>query len=137
MISLMNLTSRSDIIGATASILCFVHCVATPFIFVAHAGLALGEESHPWWWGTLDIVFLVISFFAVYWSTRTTSKTWVKFAFWFAWLFLSFLIINEKLAFSHLPETLIYLPTIGLISLHYYNRRYCHCADDECCVEKQ
>ncbi len=134
--NLLNLTSRSDIIGATASILCFVHCVATPFIFVAHAGLALGEESHPWWWGTLDIVFLVISFFAVYWSSRTTSKTWVKFAFWFFWLFLSLFLMNERLGFMHLSEELIYLPTVGLILLHFYNRRHCRHADDSCYTEK-
>ncbi len=134
--NLINLTSKSDVIGATASILCFVHCVATPFIFVAHAGLALGAESHPWWWGILDLVFLIVSFFAVYWSTRTTSKKWMKIALWFSWLFLSFLLLNEKLEFVHLPEALIYLPTLSLISLHFYNRRHCQHANDDCSVEK-
>ena len=88
MLNLVNLSTRSDVIGAAASVLCFIHCLATPFLFVAHAGLTIGHESHPLWWGALDIVFLAISFFAVYWSTRNTSKKWIKYAFWFSWLFL-------------------------------------------------
>lgn len=132
--NLISLTSRSDIIGAIASIMCFVHCVATPFIFVAHAGLTHGMESHPWWWGTIDLAFLIISFFAVYWSTRNTTKRWIKYAFWFSWVFLSLILINEKVGLWHLAEELIYLPTLGLISLHFYNRRYCRCETDNCCA---
>ncbi len=73
MTKVVNLTSKSDFIGVAASTLCFFHCIATPLIFVAQAGSAVMEEVHPWWWGTLDIIFLVISFFAVYWSSRKSS----------------------------------------------------------------
>ena len=137
MTSLFNLTSRSDIIGATASTLCFVHCLATPFLFVAQAGLTVGEELHPWWWGTLDIVFLVISFFAVYWSARHSSKRWMKSALWLSWITLSFVVLNEKLSLISLWEEAIYPPALALIVFHLYNRKYCTCGKQQCCVDEE
>ncbi|CAN0596127.1 unnamed protein product [Ectocarpus sp. 12 AP-2014] len=136
MTNLVNLRYKSDIIGALASTLCFIHCLATPFFFVAQAGLAIGETLHPWWWGTLDILFLAIAFFAVYWSIKNTSKPRIKYTFWLLWMLLAMIVFNEKLEIAHLAEEVIYLPTLGLISLHYYNRRYCRCEDDNCCADK-
>lgn len=129
MINAINIKSKSDIIGATASSLCFLHCVATPFLFVAHASTVAIEASHPWWWGMLDIFFLIISFFAVYWSARKTSRSWIKYALWSAWLLLTLLIVNEKLELWHFSEEAIYVPAISLIVLHVYNRNFCQCAD--------
>ncbi|WP_350286298.1 MerC domain-containing protein [uncultured Croceitalea sp.] len=134
MTNLANISYKSDIIGAFSSILCFVHCLITPFFFAAHAGLALGEASHPWWWGTLDLLFLAIAFVAIYWSTKNTSKSWIKYAFWSLWTVLAIIVVNEKLEIVHLAEEIIYLPTLGLISLHFYNRSYCRCEDDNCCT---
>ncbi|WP_340063604.1 MerC domain-containing protein [Ascidiimonas aurantiaca] len=135
MVNWLNFSSRSDIIGIIASSLCFLHCLATPFLFVAYTGTSIIEETHTWWWGTLDLIFLVISFLAIYWSARVTSSKWIKHAFWYAWLFLSLLIVNEKLEVWHLPEWIIYLPAIGLIALHFYNHRYCRCKGENCCID--
>ncbi len=137
MTGLVNIKSRSDIIGATASTLCFVHCLATPFLFVAQAGLAVGEELHPWWWGTLDIVFLVISFLAVYWSAKHSSKRWMKYALWLSWIALTFIVLNEKAALIELREEAIYVPALGLIFFHLYNRKYCTCGKEQCCVDEK
>lgn len=136
MTNLLTLRSKSDIIGALASTLCFAHCLATPFFFVAQAGLMVGEASHPWWWGTLDLLFLAIAFFAVYWSAKHTSQPWIKYAFWCLLLVLAAIVINEKLEIAHIAEEAIYIPTLGLISLHFYNRRYCRCEDDGCCTQQ-
>jgi len=133
--NVINLTSKSDFIGATASTLCFLHCLATPLLFVAYSNAAIVEESHPWWWGILDIVFLVISFFAIYWTTKNTSKRWVQYTFWSLWALLAGIILNEKWEIMHLAEEIIYLPTLGLVFLHFYNRRYCQCEDEHCCTE--
>jgi len=132
---IINFTSRSDIIGATASAMCFIHCLVTPFLFVAYSNTAIIGDTHPWWWGILDIVFLVISFFAVYWSTYNTSKQFVKYTFWTLWMLLALIIINEKWEIAHIAEVFIYLTTLGLVFLHFYNRRYCQCEDDKCCVD--
>jgi len=112
---IINFTSRSDIIGATASAMCFIHCLVTPFLFVAYSNTAIIEDTHPWWWGILDIVFLVISFFAVYWSTYNTSKQFVKYTFWTLWMLLALIIINEKWEIAHIAEVFIYLTTLGLV----------------------
>ena len=132
MVNAIKLSSKSDLIGGIASSLCFLHCLATPLFFVVYAGSTIVEETHPWWWGMLDIFFLAISFIAVYWSARNSSRNWIKFLFWFSWVFLALLVLNEKFGFGPLPESLIYLPTLGLVGLHYYNHRYCRCEDDGC-----
>jgi|GEM_PF-219651 len=133
----MNWTSKSDTIGIVASALCFVHCLATPLLFLAQSHWVIAGDTHPWWWGILDLFFLGFSFFAVYWSSRTTSKLWVKYAFWALWAILLLIIGNEKMGWVSLPEATIYFPTLGLIVLHYYNRRYCRCAETGCCASHQ
>lgn len=131
----IRLTSKSDLIGASTSALCLIHCLATPILFVAQAGLSNHGESHPQWWGFLDILFLVISYFAVWWSGTTTSRAWIRRALWTSWIVLCAMVLNEKLAVFPLIEEVIYIPTTGLIFLHLYKRRYCHCGEEECCVE--
>ena len=39
-LSIKTLTTKSDLWGAFASGLCLIHCLATPFIFLAQAGAA-------------------------------------------------------------------------------------------------
>ncbi len=128
--------SKSDLLGGLTSSLCLVHCLLTPFLFVAQAGIS-GHHHHakgPWWWGGIDVLFLVLSLAAVYWSVQKTSKQWLKYAFVVSWLALSLVIFNEKIEGFHLPEEVIYLPTLGLIFLHLYNRKYCQCTDERCCA---
>ena len=130
----------SDLLGAMASGLCLIHCLATPFLFMVQAEVAhhhAHEHAHgdiPLWWGLIDSVLLVVSFFAVFWAARNSTKTWMKYALYATWIALAFIILNEKIGFVHLPEEIIYIPTIGLIGLHLYNRKYC-CEDESCKVE--
>jgi len=126
----------SDTWGALASGLCLIHCLATPFIFAAHAGAAAHDHHHesPFWWGLIDSVLLVVSFLAVVWSARNSSRQWVKVALFLSWAVLAGIILNEKFGWLHLPEALIYLPAVSLVGLHLYNRRYCQCEDETCCA---
>jgi len=133
--------NKSDVLGSVASGICLVHCVATPFLFVAHLG-EVGHHHHhhgtsPFWWQLIDIAFLVIAFVAVYWSAKNSSKQWMKFALFISWAALTLVLVNEKLAFFHLAEEIIYLPTIALIGFHLYNRRYCQCGCEACSVPEQ
>ena len=125
--------NNSDSIGAIASSLCLIHCVATPFIFIAQTCSATCCESAPTWWTIIDYVFLAISFFAVYWSSNNSSKQWVKYSLWFNWIALCLLIINEKLQLYSIPEGIIYLPAMTLFVLHLYNQKYCRCNNNQCC----
>jgi len=130
------LIPRSDIIGVAASLLCLAHCIASPFLFIWYTSMTVIEKTSLWWWSILDLVFLIISFFAVYWSVKTTSKNWMQFILWGSWGALTLALINEKLSIIHLGEIAIYIPTISLMFFHVYNKKYCRCNDESCCVGK-
>lgn len=131
------LRSKSDLIGAFASGLCLVHCLATPLLFIAQAGMVEVGEVHPQWWGLLDMVFLGISFIAIWWSAKTTSKKWIRNALWLSWAALSIVILNEKMSLFPLLEQAIYVPATALVFLHLYNRKYCNCTKGQCCVDEE
>lgn len=124
----------SNNIGIIASVLCLIHCLATPFIFVVQAGVLAYENSHRQLWGLLDLVFLIVSLLAVWWSGKTTSKPWIRLTLWISWIFLVFIVLNEKLTLFQLAEEAIYIPSLALVLLHLYNKKYCKCKGDECCT---
>ena len=118
----------SDEMGSLVSSLCLIHCLATPLLFAAHLGVGEHHHASPLWWKSLDIIFLILAFWAVYWSARKSNSSWIKYAMYASWLFLTMVLLNERLELFHWREELIYLPTISLIGLHIYNRKYCQCA---------
>lgn len=130
------INQKADSIGAISSALCLIHCIATPFIFIAQTSLSACCSATPSWWGFIDYLFLVISFFAVYHTSNATVSKWVKPSLWLSWGLLLFVIINEKVAWFSFSEYVIFIPTISLIILHLYNRKYCKCNVDKCCVHK-
>jgi len=128
-----NKVIQSDNLGALASGLCLIHCIATPFIFVAHTCSASCSGA-PIWWSAIDYIFIGISFLAIYWSAQTTSKNWVKYALWTGWTILLFMIVNERVNWIHLLELAIYIPALSLVGLHLYNLKYCQCKEEVCCA---
>lgn len=127
---------NSDILGTFASSLCLAHCVATPFLFLAQASAATCCDGPPTWWKFMDYFFLAISFFAIYWTTKTTTIKWMKPMLWLSWSVLAGIILNEKLELVPIPEAAIYYPAVALMGLHIYNRKYCTCNFDKCCVNE-
>ena len=55
------LKQKSDLIGAIASFICMIHCLATPFLFIASACSKSCCAAAPKWWVWLDFVFLSLS----------------------------------------------------------------------------
>ncbi|MFK7796305.1 MAG: MerC domain-containing protein [Aureispira sp.] len=53
----MILTQKSDFFGAAASTLCLIHCLITPFIFVAQTCSRTCCSDAPIWWRMIDVVF--------------------------------------------------------------------------------
>ena len=128
--------NRSDTLGAVASTMCMAHCLITPIVFMASSGtVKQANLSVPGWWINLDFLFLLISFLAIYRSTQTTSKAFMKPALWGNWFFLLLLIINEKMNLLHLPDFITYIAATTLASLHLYNLKYCQCKDENCCFK--
>jgi len=128
---------KSDILGTFASSLCLVHCIATPFIFIAQTCSATCCETAPVWWQFIDYMFLVISLFAILWSTKNTNINWIKPLLWLSWLTLLIVILNEKFGWFSLANFAIYIPAFSLIILHLYNRKHCKCNIDKCCVNEK
>lgn len=126
--------NKSDSVGILSSSLCLLHCLATPFLFVAQTQIFAHAPSKPIWWSSLDFVFIIISAFAIYFSSKNTSKKWISVALWISWFLLLFIIANEKVAWFTIPEFAIYFPSATLIFLHWYGGKFCQCKDDHCCV---
>ena len=87
---------KSDALGAIASGLCILHCLATPFFFIASACSLSCCNNAPLWWQWMDYVFLGISFFAIKYATKSSSKDWVVQGLWVAWVALFIAILNIK-----------------------------------------
>ncbi|BDD05692.1 MerC domain-containing protein [Aureibacter tunicatorum] len=130
----MYLNQRSDIFGAMASGLCLIHCMATPLLFIAQTCSSTCCDSSPFWWKSIDFLFIAISFIAIYQSSKTTSKHWVKVAFWANWSAMLLVILNENIALVQLPELSIYALATSLILLHIYNKKFCQCKAKKCCI---
>ncbi len=133
-IKLRLILEKSDIFGAVASTLCLVHCIATPFIFIAHSCAAHSCTSAPGWWSGLDYLFLIVSFFAVKRSAKQTAKPFMKPALWISWGTLLILVLNEKVEGVDLPEVFTHISAITLAVLHIYNLKFCQCQTNTCCT---
>lgn len=124
--------NKSDFLGMLASGLCLLHCLVTPFLFIAKTCSSTCCAETPIWWKTIDVLFLGISFFAVLSSTNKSNKTSIKVAMWVMWSLLCFIILNEYLEFVQLFEQAIYIPTALLIALHLYSLKFCQCKKQGC-----
>lgn len=123
---------KSDLIGALASSLCLIHCIATPFLFVAKACSATCCSSSPVWWQAIDYVFIIISFFAIFFATKNSTKKWIVFALWSSWFLLLITILCETFETGLFPSSFIYFPSAAIIGFHFYNLKYCKCREDTC-----
>lgn len=136
---MISITQKSDTLGAFASGLCLVHCLITPVLFIVQTCTNVccaNGDVVPSWWTALDYIFLGVSLLAIFWSVKTTSKNWIKYALWISWGLLFFVIMNERFALMTINKYLGYVPALLLVSLHLYNRRYCQCNEDKCCTAK-
>lgn len=124
--------NRSDYFGSIASFFCLIHCIVTPLIYVVNVKSFCCQSSTPFWWKSLDYIFLFISFIAVYWSIKSTNINWMKLGLSISWLLLFVIILNEKMMWFPLSEHSIYIPSISLIVLHIYNAKFCRCSKNEC-----
>jgi len=118
-----SIQQKSDFIGVSVGALCLIHCIATPFLFVAQTYSISKSMESPIWWEFLDFIFLLLSFMAVYRSTKTSQRAIIGKSMWFFWICLTFGILNEKLAWLPLSEIFLYIPAIALITLHLFNHK--------------
>ena len=55
----------------------------------------------------------------------------MPYALYVSWGLLAAYIIGEKFHLIHLAHEWMFLPALGLVFLHLYNRRHCNCEDDQ------
>ena len=126
------LHNNSDTIGVFTSLVCSIHCFATPILFVAQSGL-LSSNIQPLWWESINYIFIVLSFIAIYYSAKNTSENIMKPILWVCWLFFVSVILNEMIELTRIPELFSYVSAFSLAFVHVYNLKYCQCKDGECC----
>lgn len=129
-----SISTKADVYGAIASLLCLAHCFATPILFFSHNSIASEVQLTPIWWETLDFSFLAISFLAIYRSTQTTTKRLMKYLLWSFWALLLTFILNEKIYLVNVSGVYRDLSAVILALLHIYNLSFCQCKDDTCCI---
>ena len=127
-------TIKTDQIGVIASVLCMIHCIATPFVFFARACSTSCCADAPYWWSLLDFVFLVVSFFAIYQTRKRPTKKWLKIEMWTSWSLLFAVLVIEKLNLFTLFDYAIYIPAFALVFLHLQNLKHCPCKPGSCIV---
>ena len=127
------LHNNSDTIGVFTSLVCSIHCFATPILFVAQSGL-LSSNIQPLWWESINYIFIVLSFIAVYYSAKNTSENIMKPILWVCWLFFVSVILNEMIELTRIPELFSYVSAFSLAFVHVYNLKYCQC-QEECCKD--
>ena len=110
-----------------------IHCLATPFFFVAAACSKSCCAATPSWWLWIDYIFLVISFMAVLHSTKTIKISFVKYGLWISWVGLLLFILNVSYGYWDVSDNIKFIPAFSLIGFHLYNLRYCKCEENQCC----
>ena len=126
---------NSDNLGILSSTLCFIHCFATPFVYISFASLFNQNDFLSFYWKSINIIFIVFSLIAVNRSTKKTTSKILKPISWFSWSFLFFVLFNEEVKFIELPELVSYLSALNLAGIHVYNLKFCGCKDENCCTK--
>jgi len=125
---------KADTIGSISSTLCLIHCLATPFIFITKACTISCCVGAPIWWQALDYIFIIIAFFAILRSTKTSSNKMIKIALWATWIMFSISIINKSIGLLYIHPNIAYSSGVILALLHLYNLKYCQCQNTTCCI---
>lgn len=123
--SIKYFTNNSDFFGVLTCSLCLLHCISTPLILISFTSLNTELSMSYSWWSNFDYVFIFISFFMVYFSSRVTPVKMMKYLFWLSWGILFLIIINEKTELFQFSEYTTYLAALALSLLHIYNLKYC------------
>ncbi|TXF90304.1 MerC domain-containing protein [Neolewinella aurantiaca] len=122
--------NKPDFVGMLSSGLCAIHCAVAPVFFAAQPLVhdAISEASHHGHehghglWGSLDIIFLVLSLVAVYYAAKASQQTKTR-----AWLWIGWGVFAAGLLMEHLGMVgwLMYVGSAILVVTHLINFRQC------------
>lgn len=114
------ISTGADKAGIASAILCMVHCLAVPLLFLVKLSFTHNSPgvTLPSWWEQMDYVFLAISFAAVYHAAGHARKQLIKRLLWAFWSVLAVAILFKSTLFW-----LTYIASFGLIGTHLLNIR--------------
>ncbi len=130
--SKMKLELQYDKIGIISSTLCMIHCIGTPFLFIAKSCSPTCCSDAPTWWLMIDYLFLVISFFAIFHTTNSSTSLWLRILFWITWSILFFSIVDHTFNYNIFPKNFTYFPGLTIVALHFYNLKINKCENKNC-----
>jgi len=125
MITILN--KKSDELGILSSVLCIIHCIATPLVLTVVSSSSMINQENTNWWSWLDILFLAISMIAVIKTFQRPIQKWLRISLVASWFLLSFFILNERWEGIEFPLDMAYFPAFALIIFHIINIRQCRC----------
>tara|TARA_B100000886_G_C20420606_1_gene491369 strand:- start:804 stop:1199 length:396 start_codon:yes stop_codon:yes gene_type:complete len=128
----MKLELQYDKIGIISSTLCMIHCIGTPFLFIAKSCSPTCCSDAPTWWLMIDYLFLVISFFAIFHTTNSSTSLWLRILFWITWSILFFSIVDHTFNYNIFPKNFTYFPGLTIVALHFYNLKINKCENKNC-----
>lgn len=114
------LSTKADYIGITGSVLCILHCLASPFLLMTSA-LVANDTVRVGYLG-LDYLFIGINIAAVYHATRHNTPALLKKALWFFLGLFSVSLLFEEI--DPIFEYIAYAASAGLVFTHLLNIRY-------------
>ncbi|WP_335967081.1 MerC domain-containing protein [Galbibacter sp. PAP.153] len=107
-----------DLIGMYAAILCLIHCLLAPLLFLFSIGI-----SHN---GFIDLAFLCVGGWPVYRIIRGSAPFYLKALVCISLILIATSIVMEML--FHVHTILIFIGAFGLIVGHLINfRSHKHC----------
>lgn len=112
-------TNKADYMGIAGSVLCLIHCIATPLLL---AGSALTPHRHlTIGFLSLDYLFIGVNAIAVFFATRHYAQPAIKRALWgFLLLFTVSLLLEHTIDVFHYVG---YVASAGLVITHLINIR--------------
>jgi accessory gene regulator protein AgrB len=112
---------NADLVGATSSLLCVIHCLVFPvLITLSYVSSSLEVVEH---WHMLDFIFIGLSFFAVKYATSRTPKASMRKAFWATFIVFSAGLLAHEVA--HWMILISLAASLVLMGLHLVNYRSC------------
>lgn len=114
---------KADYMGIAGSVLCLIHCLATPALALGSSFFAHNHEAGHGVGFNFDYIFILVNGLAVHFAAREHKLPLLRLFLWGSWLLFSVSLLLEK---SHpFFQIMGYVGSGLLIAGHGYNLIYC------------
>jgi hypothetical protein len=113
-----------DKLGISTSVLCIVHCMATPFAFLMLPAIGHSDAGHNWFHQVIALIVFPVAFFALWKGYRVHHQRKILVL---GGLGLLLIATSLFLSAQSLPGEMVLMILGGLLLAagHYFNLRCC------------